>query len=422
MRRSRRKILSAACSGLLAAALLATGGVPASAVTTDPAQRGGTLPKAELTAGLKRITDEGMAGVFAQARADRAVWNGASGVADLATDRPMRPDVRHRVGSITKTFTATALLQLVGERRVELDAPAARYLPDLAPAGVTVRMLMNHTSGIGSYDRVLFPDGYAVEKNRYVTFTPRQLARTGLDMPPTNAPGEKFAYSNTNYVLVGLIIEKVTGHDATAEITRRVIRPLGLRDTYFPGTSPRIAGPHSEGYVPWYDGTLADFAEYNMSWAWTAGALVSTADDLNRFYRALLGGRLLRPAQLREMQRTVPFDAAYPEAGGYGLALYWMPTRCGRAWGHDGLVFGYSTISWHSADGRRQMTLGENITHYAAPGQPNPILEATLDVVNTALCGPADAARTTAAPARVGTTVAPAPGAPTLIAPLPGQS
>jgi D-alanyl-D-alanine carboxypeptidase len=155
--------------------------------------------------------------------------------------------------------------------------------------------------------------------------------------------------------------------------------PLGLRRTYFPGTATGIAGPHAKGYLPWYDGTLRDFSEYNMSWAWTAGELISTAGDLNRFHQALLTGRLLRPTELRQMRRTVPMDPAQPAAGGYGLGLYWVALPCGRAWGHDGLVWGHSTISLHSPDGRRQVTLGETITHYQVPGEPDPIGEATGD-------------------------------------------
>ncbi|MGC4804869.1 serine hydrolase domain-containing protein [Micromonospora sp. DT233] len=359
-----------------------------------------------------------MVGVFAEVRDGRDRWRGASGVADIDTGRPMLPGVRHRVGSITKTFVAATLLQLVGERRVSLDAPIGRYLPEFAVAGVTVEMLLNHTSGIGDYVSVIFPTAEDILEKRYTTFPPRQLVRGGLDAPRTGTPGEKHSYSNTNYILAGLIIERVTRRSATDEVHRRIIRPLGLRDTYFPGRRPRIAGPHSAAYVPWYDGELLDLSVSNMSWGWTAGALISTAADLNRFYRALLGGRLLRPAELARMRTTVPMLPEDPDAAGYGLGLYWLALPQGRAWGHDGLVFGHSTISLHSADGSRQVTLGTNVTHYALPGQPDPIAQAVAAFVVTALTGTGSASARTATAFRLPTAVPP-PGGPALVRPLP---
>jgi D-alanyl-D-alanine carboxypeptidase len=150
-------------------------------------------------------------------------------------------------------------------------------------------------------------------------------------------------------------------------------------------------------YVPWEGGTLRDFDSYNMSWAWAAGELVSTARDLNVFYRALLTGRVLRPELLAEMQTTVPFNPAAPEAGGYGLGLYWMALPCGRVWGHDGGVIGQQTVSWHSADGTRQVSYAQNMAYYqVSPTEPHPIDVAMLEFLTTALCG---SAQTLAAPA-----------------------
>jgi D-alanyl-D-alanine carboxypeptidase len=387
MDRLRRKLLLAACGAALTAATLVAAATPAGAATTT-GREPGSLPDTALRATLHKITEAGLPGVFAEVRDGNDTWRGASGVADIDTNRPMRPDFQHRVGSITKTFVATALLQLVGERRVALDAPVGRYLPDFAVDGVTVRMLLSHTSGIGSYDRVLFTTGEDAERHRYTSFDPRELARIGLGMPRTGAPGAQWSYSNTNYILAGLVLEEVTGQPAAQEITRRIIRPLGLRQTYFPGPTTRITGPHAKAYLPWYDGSLRDFSRYHMSWAWTAGELVSSTADLDRFYRALLGGRLLRPAELTHMRATVPMDPANPARGGYGLGLYWLASPCGPAWGHDGQVFGHSTISLHSPDGRRQVTVAQNLTHYQVPGQPDPIGAATTEFLLTGLCGP----------------------------------
>ena len=413
--------MRAAGVAVLALAMLVTAATPAAA-TTGPApvhRQHGNLPGSELQAALNRVTDAGMVGAFAEVRDDRATWRGATGTADLRTDEPMRPGLQHRIGSITKTFVATTLLQLVGEGRISLDAPVGTYLPDFAVDGVTVRMLLNHTSGIGSYDRVVFATPEDVERHRHTTFDPRELARIGLAMPPTNVPGAKHAYSNTNYILAGLLLEQVTGRPAQLEIYRRIIRPLGLWQTYFPGANTRIVGPHAKGYVPWYGGELRDFSVYNMSWAGTAGELISTPSDLNQFYRALLDGRLLRPAELAQMRTTVPLDPTRPAIGSYGLGLVELALPCGTVWGHDGIVLGHSALSLHSPDGRRQVTFAANLTHYAVPGQPDPISAATVGFAVTALCGSTDG------PTPQGLTsgplpVAPAPGGPALTATPPG--
>ncbi|WP_230687065.1 serine hydrolase domain-containing protein [Catellatospora vulcania] len=361
-----------AALGTAVALVLLTGAAPAAATGTT------------LRPQLEAITAAGMPGVFAEAVDGRHRQSAAAGLADVTTGASVRPGMRHRVGSITKTFTATVLLQLAGEGRLRLDAPIGHYLPAYARPGVTVRMLLNHTSGIADYDHVIFATDASLEENRRRTFTPAELAAIGLGQPPTTEP---WSYSNTNYVLAGMILEKITGHPVAHEITKRIIRPLGLRHTYLPGTGTRIHGPHAAAYIPWYDGALVDFADYNMSWAWAAGELVSTTGDLNTFYRALLTGRLLRPAQLAQMQTTVPWVPGAPEYGGYGLGLYSNALPCGLVWGHDGLVLGHATISWHSPDGRRQVTVAQNMTHYVAPGQPDPIADATFAMLTAQLCG-----------------------------------
>ncbi|MEE6261189.1 serine hydrolase domain-containing protein [Plantactinospora sonchi] len=375
---------------------IATGAVPAVAAPAAGPDAAGGPPGDALRAGLRAITDAGMPGVFAEVRDGRATWRGAAGVADVTTGRPMMPHFQHRIGSITKTFVATALLQLVGERRLSLDAPLRRYLPEFATAGVTVRMLLNHTSGINDYDHVVFGTVEGIERYQRETITPVELVRIGLSQPPTNAPGERHVYSNTNYILAGLLLERITGRSAEREIGRRILRPLRLRQTYFPGTDRRIDGPHAGGYVPWVDGTLRDFSVYNMSWAWTAGALVSTTADLNRFFRGLLGGELLRPAELAEMRRTVVVDPTHPDAAGYGLGLMGLTTLGGHSWGHDGVVLGHQTISLHSPDGRRQASVALNATHYWVPGQPDPIGAALFDFLAVALGTPSGAAGTSA--------------------------
>ncbi|AOP51294.1 hydrolase [Streptomyces lydicus] len=327
-----------------------------------------------------------MYGAYSAVRDGTEEWQGAAGVADVGTGRPTTPQMRHRIGSITKSFTAVAVLQEVAKGRIALDAPIGRYLPDLVPGqrgrAVTVRMLLNHTSGIGEYAPAIFPTLESIEGNRFHQFDPRELARLGLAAKPTGEPGQAHHYANTNYVLAGLLLRKVTGRSPEAYITDHVIRKAGLRHTYFP-RSPQLTGPHAMMYEAAYGlfQPPRDFAVYNMSWAGTAGSLVSTMADLNRFYRALLGGELLPAAQLRQMKTTVPIEGSKVR---YGLGLFEMPLPCGTVWGHNGLVPGAMTWSLSTADGRRQMSLGFNLTRYQK-----------LDAHDKPQYGPIDAAMDT---------------------------
>jgi D-alanyl-D-alanine carboxypeptidase len=397
-----RRTLLTMLAGVLLAMPVAAGPATAAPRPTAP-DRGAVLQQL-----LEAEHAGGMPGVFAQVRDGHRTWNLAAGVADVTTGRPVRPSFRQRVGSITKTFVATTVLQLVDENRVRLDTPIAHYLPGIIPGNlgrrVTVRMLLNHTSGLGDYDEVLvnLADPESMERLRFRTITPQQLVRIGLSQPPTNAPGERWSYSNTNYIVLGLLIERVTGHRYTSEVTRRILRPLHLNHTYFPGTDPYIRGPHSKAYVPWPDGTLRDFSVFNMSWAWAAGEMISTMADLNRFYRALLTGRLLRPDLLAQMQTAVPFDPSMPDAGGYGLGLFWLAAPCGRVWGHNGGVIGMTTDSFHSADGRHQVSAAQNLAYASLPQAQ----EAHLAFLLTAVCGPQEGARPAAASRPLATTLA----------------
>jgi D-alanyl-D-alanine carboxypeptidase len=222
-------------------------------------------------------------------------------------------------------------------------------------------------------------DGAEFLKIRFRYYSPRELVSIATEHDPYFPPGQGWHYSNTNYILAGLIIEKITGHKYGDEITRRIIRPLGLRDTSIPGTSTRIPGPHAHGYIPIGDRNV-DVTELKPSWAWSAGEIISTTADLNRFYAALLGGRLLRPAQLAAMKTTVPVDSEFS----YGLGLYSLELPCGlKIWGHDGGIHGFVTLSLHSADGRRQLT------NSIATAADNGLGEAMIGLLTTAYCGAA---------------------------------
>ncbi|MFC4529276.1 serine hydrolase domain-containing protein [Sphaerisporangium dianthi] len=361
------------------------------------------LDRDALRATLDGVPAAGMYGVYSSVRDGGARWAGASGVADVRTGRPVTSGMHHRIGSVSKAFTSVALMQQVERGRLDLDAPIGRYLPRLVPGErgrtVTTRMLLNHTSGIGDYIPGAFPSllqnsPASLDDNRFRQFAPEELARLGLAAEPTGRPGERASYSNTNYVIAGLLLERLTGTRVETYITRNVIDRAGLRDTYFPRT-PFIPGPHSKMYEALY-GLIdppRDYSVYNMSWAFTAGALVSTMDDLNAFYRALLGGRLVGAAQLAEMQRTVPFtDEQGSVVMNYGLGIYAQDWPCGRFWGHDGAVFGSGTVTLSSPDGRRQASFGINLMKYQqfdenGQIQVHPIDIALAQHMLVALCG-----------------------------------
>ncbi|MFI6645598.1 serine hydrolase domain-containing protein [Streptomyces sp. NPDC050504] len=292
----------------------------------------------EATAALVRVGGEG-------------TWRGSAGVHDLRSGRPADPRGRFRVGSVTKVFVAAAVLQLAGERKLDLDAPVRRYLPDVVPAaygGVTVRHLLNHTHGIPAPD----PAWHTVEEayaQRLAVRDPRADLASSFapeKVREAKVPGTAQKYSNTGYTLAGLLVERVTGHSYESELTRRVIRPLGLKDTYLPGRDPRVRGPHNHGYQRFTraDGTteLRDVTVWSPTDAWAAGDLISTTRDLERFTTALFRGEVVRGPLLAEMF-DVPDDVipgATMSAGLQRLRVgdqeVWFKT--GGRWGSNAVV------------------------------------------------------------------------------------
>ncbi|MFI8518908.1 serine hydrolase domain-containing protein [Streptomyces sp. NPDC085481] len=362
--------------------------------------------RAGLQSALDAVHQAGIPGVFAEVRDGGRTWRGASGVADVATGRPVTPDMRHRVGSITKTFTAAAVLQQVERGRVRLDGPIGDYLPDLVPGErgrkVTVRMLLNHTSGIAEYIPYAFPSiqgpevsSRSLDDNRYRTFRPAELIALGLAAPPTGEPGGPTGvYSNTNYLILGELLERVTGTPAVDYITEHVIERAGLRHTGFP-TGPRVKGPHSRMYEGLW-GFLdppRDYSVYDMSWVMTGAGLVSTMEDLNRFYGRLLAGRIVDASSLAQMQRTVPVRALDGSTIEYGLGLHKVVIpECGTFWGSDGTVWGAGTMSLTREDGGRRMSVAINLMRWNRPDasgtpQPHPIDDALEALYRQALCG-----------------------------------
>ncbi|MGP4029837.1 serine hydrolase domain-containing protein [Actinomadura sp. 3N407] len=344
----------------------------------------------ELREALEDIVAAGAVSAQAEVVEGGRPWRAAAGVADVRTERPAPVGGLARVGSVSKTFTAVVALQLVAEGRLRLDDAVERFVPGLVPGGedITVRQLLTHTSGLFDYaeDQQAVPlsGQQFLDRTRFRTFTPRELVGIAVGHEPYFPPGQGFRYSNTGYVLIGLIIEKVTGRWYGEEIEHRIIAPLGLRDTSVPFTRPFLPGRHARGYMRLTrDGAaeLVDVTEMNPSWASAAGAVISTPADLDRFFAALLGGRLLRPAELEVMRTAAATD---PQGVAYGMGLWSQPRSCGvRIWGHGGRIPGYKTTSVHSGDGTRQFTV--SYVPSSANGAPEAL--ASQAMIDEVFCG-----------------------------------
>ncbi|WP_442804003.1 serine hydrolase domain-containing protein [Streptomyces luteogriseus] len=369
------------------------------------------LDHAALNAAVENVHRAGLPGLFAEVRDGGQVWRGAAGVADVTTGRPVTADMRHRVGSITKTFTAAAVLQQVESGRIGLDAPIGRYLPKPVPGArgdaITVRMLLNHTSGLAEYLPYAYPSLKAfpaladtgpesLDDHRFTRFDPAELIEMGVTAPAVGTPGgTPGVYSNTNYLLLVQLLEQVTGSTAERYITRNVIERAGLRDTELP-TGPHIDGPHSQLYESWFGmvDPPRDYSVYDMSWVGPSASLISTVSDLNRFFGMLLAGEIVRPSSLAQMQRTVPVVSQEGRTIDYGLGLHPMesPGQDGIYWGHGGTVWGGGALAMTRADGRRQMSVAVNMQRWnrldaSGRPQPHPIDDALVALYRVAMYG-----------------------------------
>jgi D-alanyl-D-alanine carboxypeptidase len=301
---------------------------------------------------LQRVLDslvrKGASGVLLDWRSPEGAWVGVSGVGERASGRPVEAGSWFRAGSITKSFTAVVVLQLVADGRLRLDEPVTEWLPGV-PADVTLRQLLNHTSGLHSYTDDL-PDAAGILRDRYEHWDPAETLAAAVTKPRVDGG---WSYSNTNYVALGLLIEAVTGQSYEDEVRARILEPVGLTRTQLPGDEAELPDPHLHAYLE-VDGELVDLARFNASQAWAAGALVSTAGDLNRFYAAVLGGELLGRDGLAAMLTGVPNG----DGTAYGLGIGRETLPDGRVlWGHTGGIFGYLTLSYHSPDLSHQLTL-----------------------------------------------------------------
>ncbi|OLF13629.1 hypothetical protein BU204_26380 [Actinophytocola xanthii] len=332
-----------------------------------------------LTEAIEGLPNDEASGALLQVRGSAGQWEGTSGVANIHTGSPVPIRGRFRIGSMTKTFVATAALQLVAKRRLSLDRTVQSYLPDLLPADyapVTVRQLLTYTSGLpGVPIDHKDPDWFLA--NRFRTWTPAELfdlAFTGRDM--LFEPGTEQRYGNIDYLVLGAVIERVTGRPYGDAVRDGIIRPLGLTGTVVPGTDTQIHGPHARGYEE-NDGTYTDITEANPTFQWAAAEMISNAPDLDRFLVALFSGRLLPPAQtalLFEVPNVPAYDgdtnpANNPRAHlGHGLAKFVMGKV--EFWGKTGDRPGYNNGMAATRDLSRRAVFSVNTLHMGGEVQP----------------------------------------------------
>ncbi|MFI7708454.1 serine hydrolase domain-containing protein [Nonomuraea sp. NPDC049480] len=360
---------------------------PASAVTRSAVQ---TV--------LDETVAAGIPGMVAEVRDRGRRTFAAAGAADTTTGRPRTPHERFRVGSITKAFTATLVLQLAAERKLSLNDTVEQWLPGLVKGNgndgskITIRQLLNQTSGLYNMyldEKMLYKySGPGFLEHRFDKVNPEELIAVAMAYPPYFEPGTAFRYSNANYDLAGMIVEKATGKPYADQLARRIARPLGLSGTYLPGNETRIRGPHPRHYSRLWsadpDAKTYDVTEQNASYAWAAGGVVSTTGDLSRFLAALHDGTLLPPAQQKEIWNTSVSTegAGWIPGTRYGMGTWQQQLSCGETvWGMGGAINGSYTYAMSSRDGKHTVVTNMN-------GDWNNPIAALTKAVEAEFCPP----------------------------------
>ncbi|MEU3763642.1 serine hydrolase domain-containing protein [Amycolatopsis keratiniphila] len=375
----------------LAAALLA-------GVTAPVASAGQDRP--ELRQAVQEFVDAGFAGMQLRVRDERGEWSGSAGVRELDGTAKPPTNGHFRLGSTTKNFTATLVLQLVAEGRIGLDTPVAGFLPQFGlDPRITVRMLLQHTSGLFNHTGQYHPDGTVtpgipwagqewVDK-RFHTYQPEELVRLAVSKPAVFAPGAGWSYSNTNYVVARLLVEKLSGRPFADELDRRILRPLKLRDTLSPGAWAGMPKPYAHAYYRYENAgqwKTIDVTHQNPTWISSAGDMISTTKDLQTYFSALQSGKLLPAWLLAEMRVTHPgSESLY---GFYGLGQFSQdlgPGCVGVVLNHNGGLNGYGSLMYSTPDGNKTLTASITGGDDANAGQAFPA--ALNKLVRTVFCG-----------------------------------
>ncbi|GAA2117357.1 serine hydrolase domain-containing protein [Streptomyces synnematoformans] len=401
-RHRRRTVVGAGLAALATAPVSAAAAQPATAASgrADDGSGAGTLQRE-----VERAQAEGsFVSVVARLRDGRRRARARSGVADLETAEPAPYDGHLRGNSITKTFVAALVLALEAEGHLSLGDPVSRWLPGLISGNgydgdaITLRHLLQNTSGLPNHTQLIDFDqtGEAFERHRERHYEPAELVAMALAEPPRFPPADPddpepdWEYSNTNFVVAGMVVEAVTGHGWRRELHHRVTGPLGLRHTYAPADDTALPAPHARTYKRFPESRAAwtDTTERNMTFYGASAEIVSTPGDLERFTTALLGGALLPPPQLRSMLRSVPLTGDFARlvpGGRYGLGIMRRTLPCGRqVWTPAGQGAGSETYVSGTADGRTAV-----VVHTTGTGDPAQItrgLTAVIRLMDNVLC------------------------------------
>jgi D-alanyl-D-alanine carboxypeptidase len=328
-----------------------------SAPDTTTAEGGKQASEAGLDAALEKSFQESDApGVVAAVQTPEHTWIRALGVADRTSEAPMTPDVHHRIGSVTKTFTISLLLQAEAEGLLSLDDTIDQYV-DGIPNGdrITLRQMANMTSGIANYtENKQWQNEFFSDHER--VWKPEELAQVGIEDSPLFDPGTEWHYSNTNTVLLGLVLEQVTGEPIDQLYRERIIEPLGLEGTSFPGADPSLPDPHAQGYTLQGQSSGAepvDATNWNPSPDWTAGEMISTVQDLLVYGRALGTGEGLLPSE-QQTERLDSFVSDVPPLNQpplEGYLAYGLGLGNDHGWiGHNGQTPGYTTYLFYNPE------------------------------------------------------------------------
>ncbi|GAA1816286.1 serine hydrolase domain-containing protein [Actinomadura chokoriensis] len=386
-----------AVAGALAAGALA--GCSTGTAADAEAEIGTAKNEIALQKAMRELVQAGFPGVLVSVKGkDGETRDYAAGIGNRETGDAPPKNGYIRIGSNTKTFVAATVLQLVGEGKVKLDEPIATYLPgvvkgpDYSGANITVRNVLGHTSGIPDYTEFMDSDTSKVPTR---TYTAEELLKPALGNKAAFPVGKRRQYSNTNYIIAGMLVTKVTGKPVGEAVTERVIDRIGLKQTYWPEPGDTgVRKPRMEGYIAPPGGQLKNATEMDPSISGAAGMVVSTPRDLNRFFAALVGGRLVPAAQLTEMRKTIESPDEEPGTV-FGLGLDKITLSCGELWGHGGDIHGYETRGGVTADGR-EVTVAVNALPGAVIAKQDSVeamtkdaMEKTLKVsalVDTAIC------------------------------------
>ena len=356
-RRSHLRVAAGAAAAILAGVTACSGpstavppGGTSAGASTSASASATTAGPATFQATIDQVrTTVGFPGAVVGIWGPDSTWVGTTGTAAEGEDRAPTPSDHTRVGSLTKTMTATLLLQLLQEGKLSLDDPISKYVKDVPNGDATLRQLADMTSGIPIYTaQPTFLPTIVADPAR--GWTPDELLGYIRNVKPDAAPGAKWDYNNTNYLLLGMVIEKITGQPIAEAFQKRIFDPLDMTETSFPGPTTKIPDPYLSGVTAQGQpvGKTADSTHWNPSFAFTAGEVISTFDDLKKWADALFTGEGILDPATQQLRRDSILTSPAPNTAtsGYGIGLGNMSGW----WGHNGDIFGYTTAVFHNYD------------------------------------------------------------------------